>query len=111
MELDKLKSPCDKCERNHINKTEYKNMKICETYRAWYKEVSNTLFETFFGYKRYNEEEEIVKKCVDCKHGVFVELWGEWKCRKHEKTCYNEDSYYDNCKDYVRKDQKEEEND
>jgi hypothetical protein len=81
-------------------------MGTCEKYLSWYKEVMDEVRDIFLKEK---VGKPMYRKCVTCKHGVFVELWGEWKCRKFEKACYNEPSYYANCKGYVKKGKTEEE--
>ena len=41
-------------------------------------------------------------KCKSCKHSVFDEKWGEYKCKKKQIRIYNAKKY-ENCEDYERK--------
>lgn len=105
MELNNLTSPCDGCNSNPSYKSQCTMMKECKKYREWLAEVMDEIFKAFFG------KGDMMKKCATCKYGVFVQIWGEWKCRKFEKHCYNNDLYYLECKEYVRKGKEEEKDD
>lgn len=40
-------------------------------------------------------------KCDDCKHMVFDEQWGEYKCKKKLIRIYKPEEQ-ENCKDYTK---------
>lgn len=40
-------------------------------------------------------------RCVDCKHAIFDETWGEYKCGKKKHKVFNPDEYAD-CKDFEK---------
>lgn len=105
MELNKLKSPCDRCIRE-TNKLGHSctHRTSCQKYLEWYRDIMDEVRLIFLEQKLGVSS---MKKCAVCKYGVYVEIWRAWKCRKHEKFCYNRDSYYVNCKDFVKRDAKE----
>ena len=39
-------------------------------------------------------------KCPDCTHAILDELWGVYKCKKHQHRIQNPDDYT-SCKDFV----------
>lgn len=40
-------------------------------------------------------------RCVECKHAIFDETWGEYKCQKKKHKVFNPEDYTD-CKDFVK---------
>lgn len=45
-------------------------------------------------------------KCDECKHMVFDEKWGEYKCKKKYITIYHPEKQND-CKDFAKTTDKE----
>lgn len=44
--------------------------------------------------------------CRDCKHAIFDDVWGEYKCAEHEQVIYDLDEY-SGCKVYEKGEPKE----
>lgn len=44
-----------------------------------------------------------MNKCANCKHSIFNEQWGEFKCAVRKRTCTDEEKKY-GCVRWSKKD-------
>lgn len=52
---------------------------------------------------RRQEKRRPESNCVKCKHAIFDELWGEYKCAIRKLRIRNPEDYT-SCKDYKKAD-------
>lgn len=44
-----------------------------------------------------------MNNCENCKHGVFAELWQQWKCKFFKRIIFKHGIRWNNCEKWEEK--------